>query len=334
MLPIFLSSDENYAKYMMVTIQSIIANTKEKISFYVLDGGITETNKIRLQKLVSEASHKIEFIEMDISLFKNLPDVLHFSLNAYFRYLIPILKPEINKALYVDTDMVIEGDVKEIFDIDLEGKGIGAVAYMDEDMNKKVYADYKEKLNLPQTHRYFNAGLLLIDCDYWRNNQLTEKLFQKTNELKNKLKMPDQDILNLVFKEDYKELPAQYNLVVDLTADYKNFNSYLSSLKGCFVLHYTGGRGIRPWMKSSVPGEKYFWKYAKQTSCYGDLKQELFENQLALLSHKIEHAFPKKKELVIKLCDCIPLFKIVSKNHKKRIYLFNIPLFLVKEKQK
>ena len=332
MLSIFLSSDENYAKYMTVTIQSIIQNTKEKISFSVLDGGINETNKIRLQKLVTEASHKIEFIEMDISLFENLPDVLHFSLNAYFRYLIPILKPEINKALYVDTDMIIEGDVKEIFDIDLEGKGLGAVAYMDEDMNKKVYADYKEKLNLPQSHRYFNSGLLLIDCDYWRNNQLTEKLFQKTNELKNKLKMPDQDILNLVFKENYKELPAQYNLVVDLTAGYKDFNSYIASLKGCFVLHYTGGRSIRPWMKSNVPGEKYFWKYAKQTSCYDDLKQELIETQLAMLSHKIEHAFPRKKEYTIKLFDCIPLFKIVSKNHKKRIYLFNIPLFLVKEK--
>ena len=332
MLSIFLSSDENYAKYLTVTLQSIIANTKEKISFYVLDGGINETNKIRLQKLVAEASHKIEFIEMDISLFENLPDIRHFSLNTYFRYLIPTLKTKIKKALYVDTDMVIEGDVKEIFDIDLEGKGLGAVAYMDEDMNKKVYADYKEKLNLPQTHRYFNSGLLLIDCDYWRNNQITEKLFQKTNELKDIIKTQDQDVLNLVFKEDYKELPTQYNLVVDLTADYKNFNSYLSSLKGCFVLHYTGGRGVRPWMKSNVPGEKYFWKYAKQTSCYTDLKQELIETQLAMLSHKIESAFPRKKEYTIKLFDCIPFFKIVSKNHKKRIYLFNIPLLLIKEK--
>ena len=332
MLPIFLSSDENYAKYLTVTLQSIIANTKEKISVYVLDGGISEVNKTRIQKMITEVGHNIEFIEMDFSLFENLPVVRHFSLNSYFRYLIPTLNQKIKKALYVDTDMVIEGDVKEIFDIDLEGKGLGATAYMDEDMNKNVYADYKEKLSLPQTHRYFNSGLLLINCDYWRNNQITEKLFQKTNELKNIIKMQDQDILNLVFKEDYKELPAQYNLVVDLTADYKNFNSYLSSLKGCFVLHFTGGRDVRPWMKSNVPGEKYFWKYAKQTFCYGDLKQELFENQLALLSYKIESAFPQKKELVIKLFDLIPLFKIISKNNKKRIYLFNIPLFLIKEK--
>ena len=51
MLPIFLSSDENYAKYLTVTLQSIIANTKEKISFYVLDGGISEVNKTRIQKM-------------------------------------------------------------------------------------------------------------------------------------------------------------------------------------------------------------------------------------------------------------------------------------------
>ena len=85
-------------------------------------------------------------------------------------------------------------------------------------------------------------------------------------------------------------------------------------------------------MKSNVPGEKYFWKYAKQTFCYGDLKQELFENQLAILQQKIESAFPRKKIYTIKLFDLIPLFKIISKKNKKRIYLFNIPLFLIKVK--
>ena len=86
MLPIFLSSDENYAKYLTVTLQSIIANTKEKISFYVLDGGISEVNKTRIQKMITEAGHNIEFIEMDFSLFENLPVVRHFSLNSYFPF--------------------------------------------------------------------------------------------------------------------------------------------------------------------------------------------------------------------------------------------------------
>ena len=47
-ISIFLTSDENYAKYMAVTIQSIISNTKEKINFYILDGGIAKTTKNKI----------------------------------------------------------------------------------------------------------------------------------------------------------------------------------------------------------------------------------------------------------------------------------------------
>lgn len=71
MLSIFLISDENYAKYTAITIQSIMSGSKEKISFYLLDGGITEESKARISEMVAKESNSIEFIPMDISLFEN-----------------------------------------------------------------------------------------------------------------------------------------------------------------------------------------------------------------------------------------------------------------------
>jgi len=115
MIPVFLISDENYAKYTAVTIKSVLSGTKEKIDFYLLDGGISSESKKIISEIVDTAGSSIEFIPMELSLFKNFPDVAHFSLNMYFRYLIPELKPNLNKALYIDTDMIIGGDILQHF---------------------------------------------------------------------------------------------------------------------------------------------------------------------------------------------------------------------------
>lgn len=109
MIPIFLASDEKFVKYMAVTIESIVSGTEEAVEFYVLDGGITKSSKQRITNMLDHSKHKIEFLNIDMKYFKNFPVKRHFSINTYFRYLIPVLKPEFKKVLYVDTDMIVNG---------------------------------------------------------------------------------------------------------------------------------------------------------------------------------------------------------------------------------
>lgn len=332
MIPVFLASDESYAKYMAVTIQSILSNTDTPIHFCILDGGIYPETKEKLATLTHNTSHTMEFITVDLSLFNKFPDIRHFSLNTYFRYLIPLLKPDISKALYIDTDILVQGDISTLFHKSLNGYGIGAVAYMDELYAPKTYLNYKKNLGLKKEHHYFNAGVLLIDCDYWRKNNITDVLLQTTHTFKNKLKMPDQDVLNIVFHTAYSKLPSQYNLVVDLTARYHDFKKYTSELSGCLLFHYTGGNDIRPWMNKNTPNADLFWKHAKNTPFYHELQIDLITNQAHLILKKIDRIYPKSSVTNITLFDLIPLIKIKQKQGKIRVFLFGfLPILKIKK---
>ena len=320
MIPVFLISDENYAKYTAVTIKSVLSGTKEKIDFYLLDGGISAESKKIISEIVNTAGSSVEFIPMDLSLFKNFPDIAHFSLNMYFRYLIPELKPNLDKALYIDTDMIVGGDISKIYNTSLDGYGLGAVPYITEELHIKSFQKYKNNLDLPKNHLYFNSGLLLIDCKYWREHNISNALMTMTAKLINKLEMPDQDILNIVFTNNYKVLPRQYNLVVDETVKFLNINDYTNSENDCFVLHFTGGKGVRPWVRFNVPCRKFFWEIAKQTPYYKDLQSELLINQISLLEK------PDNITKYVTLFGFIPFLKIVTKGKKEKIYLFDVIL--------
>lgn len=328
MIPIFLISDEKYAKYAAVTIQSVISGTNEKLAFYVLDGGISEDIAKKMFQMVEKSKNSIEFIKIDIKLFEKFPNLAHFSLNSYFRYLIADLKPEIKKALYIDTDMIIDGDVAEIYNAELDGMPLGAVPYIEEDLHLNKFKKYKSILGLPNNHLYFNSGLLLIDCEYWRKHNIAETLLNKTTEICDKLQMPDQDVLNIVFADNYKILPKQFNLVADLSIKYLDLNKLINEQKGAFVIHYTGGNRVRPWMKKDVPCAQYFWHLAKKTPFYQELREELVLNEIINLRN-IDDRYQKK----FFIFNFFPILKIRKKNNIMRYDLFGlIPIMKVVKK--
>lgn len=278
-IPIFLASDENYAKYMAVTMTSIFTNTEEFIEFYILDGGITDETKKKFEELKSiKQNFSMEFIKVEMSLFENFPTVAHFSANMYSRFLIPDLKPEINKAIYMDVDVIVNGDIKELFNIDLENYPIAATPYLHElEANPENWCDsIKKRIGLNLRSKYFNSGLLLMDCDYFRKNNLQKFLFETTKEKAKDLLCPDQDILNITFENNYKILPANYNLIIDMT-DKNIFDKYKD---GFYVLHYTGGKGYRPWLNSECLGSQEFWKNAQNTPFYEQLLNDLSKNDI------------------------------------------------------
>ena len=273
-IPIFLASDENYAKYMAVTMTSIFVNTEEFIDFYVLDGGITDETKKKFYDLkLIKQNFSIEFIKVDMSLFEKFPNLGHFSLNTYLRYLIPDLKPELDKVLYLDVDLVVKGDIKEFYNTDLEGYPIGAIPYLIE--GNVEFSEWckilKNRIGMNQDSVYFNAGVLMIDCNYFREHNMQKCLFEKTQKMASLLLCPDQDILNITFENNYKILPTNYNLVIDMI-DANIFDKYKN---GFYILHYTGGKGYRPWLNSECPFAEDFWKLAKRTPFYEEMLNDL-----------------------------------------------------------
>ena len=131
-IPIFLSSDNNYAPYAAAAIASVCDNTKSFVDFYILDSGISDENKAKIEKLKEQfPNFSVEYIKADTEkLFAEIEyknQSKYISMATYNRFLIPYIKPELEKVIYLDVDLIVTLDIAELYDIDLSGYSIAAV---------------------------------------------------------------------------------------------------------------------------------------------------------------------------------------------------------------
>jgi lipopolysaccharide biosynthesis glycosyltransferase len=293
-IPIFLASDDNYVPYMATTIVSVAYNTKSKINFYILDGGITKFNKKRIENLKTKFKNidNIEFIEIDLSKeFKDFIAHGHFTLSTYSRLLIPDLKPNIDKAIYLDSDIVVLGDIAKLYNENLENNIIGAVF----DMGFQEW--YKNGLEISKKHKYFNSGVLLINSRKWREQNITKKLFEIEEKYREKIKWVDQDILNKCFENNHKQLDMKYNILSssikkDVKKKYNITDEYIrQQQKDIVIRHFTG---IKPWKTNSeLINQNFndFWFFAEMTPFYAGMQQNFTTIQVKMVEEKIDFIY-------------------------------------------
>ena len=282
-IPIFLSSDNNYAPLVATCMASILANTKSFIEFYILDGGISPNNVEKIKSLKHSFNNfSIEFIKIDYDkYFKDFNVRNHWTKAVYTRLLIPDIKPEIDKAIFMDVDVLVTGDINELFKVNLEGHTLAAAweKWAEHGINLK----HKIRMELSGTHKYFNAGVLLLDCKKWRNNNTLENLFCIANKYKDRLDLQDQDMLNKCFDNNYKVLPEKYNYLTPYF--------YIETNHNYIIRHLVGY--VRPWHLNQntktdlMPNLKEFWHYANMTPFYEELDAKTHDKkqQLKYLRH-------------------------------------------------
>ena len=275
-IPIFLSSDNNYAPLVATTMASILSNTKSFIEFYILDGGISPDNVEKIKSLKTSFNNfSIEFIKIDYDkYFKDFKTSGHWSKAVYTRLLIPDLKPGINKTIFMDVDIIATGDIIELYNEQLDDYIIGAIWQETEDGYWNQHR--KEYLNSSSSHKYFNAGVLLINCAKWRSKKLFAKLLDIQVEYGDKIKCMEQDLLNKCFDNNYKILPRKYNYLTSNFTYFKNDTD--------IIIRHMVGR-IRPWQINEntktnlMPNLKEFWHYAKMTLFYEELDAKTHDKQ-------------------------------------------------------
>ena len=275
LIPVILSSDECYAPFVATTIASICDNTTSFVHFYVLDCGITDQTKGRILKLERSFSNfHISWIEVNANaIFSTFRISTRFSKATYARLICPELFPNLNKVIYSDVDVIFLDDIKKLYDEDLQGNALGAVweDYMERNGNNR---NHLLRLGISMGHKYFCAGILLLDLNRWRQQEITSKLFQLENKLRSKLLLQDQDLLNVMFANNYRSLNEKYGITAPRArAHFRN-----GRLIDCVVRHFEGPK--KPWLvhpliferrKSNYIGKSKFWYYAKMTDFYLDL---------------------------------------------------------------
>lgn len=305
-IPVFLASDNNYAPFVATTIASICDNTKSFCDFYILNSGITDENKEKIRKLKKQFNNfSLEFIEIDLNkYFKNFQENRYITKSMYSRFLIPDLKPQIHKAIYSDIDVIFMGNINQLFCERLDNYIIGACLEQNAEYN--LNSKRQMYLNLSDSHQYFCSGLLLIDCQQWREKNITSKLFDSIKNLPPKLECPDQDMLNKLFNNNnYKILSRKYCYINQFCTSNKLPNEVV-------IRHFNGPD--KPWKfnpnittsekHSGTIGFSYFWKYAKKTEFYHFLLNNITyhsiqefnrHNALQLIRKNMQQALLKNK---------------------------------------
>lgn len=245
---IFFASDDKFTLPLTISISSILrnANKQDNLFFYILDKDISEKHKKKIEDLKKIKDFGIEYIKIDDSLFTECPltkECSHIPIQTYYRYLIPQIKPELDKVLYLDCDILVVSSLQSLWNIDLKNTYCGVV----EEMYKKTQIDAK-RLGIKS---FFNAGVLLINNRKWVEEKVGTQLFKSTKDLyeENKLIWQDQDVLNYVFKDNVTWMNPKYNLQQNCHKEY-TYTQYtkediIEGQEKTVIIHYN--TGIKPW---------------------------------------------------------------------------------------
>ena len=267
-MDVVFSSDTNYIMPAGVMMTSVSLNNKDAdITFHALiDGSVKEKQKQQLETIVAgNGRHHIKFYLMDASRFVNLPMLgeikLHITQATYYRlFLTEILPVEIEKVLYLDGDIVVMGSLKELWETNIDECSVGCVT----DMSEAVH-DYS-RLGYSSDFGYFNAGVLLINLKYWRENKVVDSFWKIMSETPERIRLHDQDVLNICFYNSKKPLALKYNLQDGFLykKDYwevnhqKYENCIQEAIKQPVIIHYIARK---PWFVGCENPFKNEWLY-------------------------------------------------------------------------
>lgn len=285
-IPIFFSVDNNYIKFMAVTIQSLIENSSENYVYNlrVLYTDISNENMDRIKKM-SKDNIKIEFVDLNYYIDR-IKDKLYtrdyYSKSTYFRLFLPNLYPNYEKILYLDSDIVILDDVAKLYNINIKNCLLGAATEETAIYTQEIKNYAKRVIGVSDNKHYFNAGILLMNLKELRDFGLQEKFLYLLE--KNIYSVAqDQDYLNRMCKGRVKYINQMWN---KSPAPIKNVN--INKIK---IIHYTLAR--KPWHNDAVLYSEYFWKYAKKTEFY----EEILEIKKNYTQEQIKEDEEKTKKL-------------------------------------
>lgn len=267
-IPVFFTVDNSYVPYLDCAVRSMIQNASKDYSYriIVLYENVPEENLNKLRKSVKEP-FQIQFVEMKEKV-EGLSDRVenrlrcdYFTMTIYFRLFIADMFPEFEKAVYIDSDVIVPGDISKMYHLELVGNLIGAcpdhsVADIPE------LARYMEKTIGVDKHEYINSGVLLMNLKKMREVEFSKRFLYLLNQYHFDCIAPDQDYLNAMCKGNILFLDECWDAMPPEGARRE-------PLENPELIHYNLFQ--KPWCYDDIPYAKYFWKYAKDSPFYSEI---------------------------------------------------------------
>lgn len=265
-IPIFFAIDDGYIPFLAVAIKSLIENASKEYEYIikVLHTNVKENNVRKIKKFETE-NVNIEFVNLSYYI-KKVQDKLYtrdyYTNTTYFRMFLPELYPQYDKVLYLDSDIVVLGDISQLYNTEI-GTNLVAAAPDDIIQYNKVFQEYAEKVvGVVKYQNYFNAGILLMNLDQLRKFNFQDKFLYLLGTVKFSVAQ-DQDYLNRLCKGRVTLINSQWDVMPVVN---RKINK--EDIK---IIHYNFA--YKPWRFEDVQYKEYFWEYARKTEFLDEIQK-------------------------------------------------------------
>ena len=304
MIDIVLCTDEKYAPYCATVIMSAIQNTNSPSSlhFHILTLDLKQKTRELLIELAQEHSSVLTVYDADYGFFSGLHiDFGRFGVSALLRlYMDHYLPLSCKKVIYLDCDLLIHGDLSELFEQDMNGYSISA-----------VYDLCSPEQFKARDYEYFNSGVLMIDLVQWRKHNVAEQAMTWLSNCTSDSKYPDQDALNEVFKGNWKKLDICWNMqpaayvAYEKNYDYVDSEQIMLSIRKPKITHFIGK--VKPWhAKCAHPLQTDFLYYSCLTPwpvTVQQIRSTLSLTEKIRLYTKLPKIIRRRRLMTLSSCD-------------------------------
>lgn len=256
---IAITFDDKYMQHACVMLQSLNAHLSVKVTVHCIFNNLDSKNQKLLTRHFAKSNIELNFVAFDNSVLPDLPIKQndHVSPAAFFRIWLPHLLPHINKVLFLDSDIIITGNIMPLLDLNINDYAIAAVC--DSMTNEK-----KAGLGIRNDSHYFNSGVMVMNLDYFRKHQLTQKLSEFITQYPHLCEFWDQDAFNAIMAGNFYRLDYKYNVqsFIFQTDD----ESHPGIIEQAAVIHFTGAGMNKPWFfHNKHPYKRLYYHYLVKT---------------------------------------------------------------------
>jgi lipopolysaccharide biosynthesis glycosyltransferase len=261
---IVVSSDTQYLEHLAVALCSLFENNRDlAFDVYVLNTNIDEGSWTKLLGLAKRYGQNLIDLKISDEELEGLVTTYHLTLATYYRLFIPE-KLSLDKVLYLDADIVVNGSIKDLYNTDVSESYLAGVLCPGFDRHKE--------LEMAEDAKYFNAGVMVINLKRWRQERLKERVIEIAKRKPEAMVYSDQCGINAIVNGCWKQVHPKYNLqgafveieLASLTGLFAP-DELINAIDHPVIIHYTGSS--KPWQfhRKHHPYRRLYWKYLRKT---------------------------------------------------------------------
>ena len=243
---ILVTLNENYVPYLNVMLTSLLSSNADcRFDVYLLHSSIPDKAVESTRKILQQSGelHMVKATDIGLS---DAPTTARYPQEIYYRIFAAKYLPDcLDRILYLDPDIIVNGSVKELYDINLDDYFFAAASHTGPFLRK-----FNEiRLDMDDDAPYINSGVMLMNLKRLREEQNYNDVFEFIEKRKMLLMLPDQDIISSLYGSKILALDSfKYNMTERLFMLHMPFEKDLDLdwvRKNSIIIHYCGKN--KPW---------------------------------------------------------------------------------------